>query len=201
MTSRAADRSGDARSVSPRGRDRACPLSAGSDRPRADQPRWPRIAAAIFHAVAWIGATLARMVGLNTAESFKLLPPCFPRAAVGSSYRVKYPSSLTFPAFRQRRQRLSLNLRHDVAAPRTTQRANDGSRPALLEQNPTRKCRCRQLLQLSGFRIFRRKTGQKKACTPRRILSLKNGATLCKKASSIIPLYETVANHRQLRRL
>ena len=40
------------------------------------------------------------MVGLNAAESLKLLPPCFPRAAVGSSYRVKYLSLLTFPAFR-----------------------------------------------------------------------------------------------------
>jgi hypothetical protein len=54
-----------------------------------------------------------------------------------------------------------------------------------------------------NFQVFEFSVGKpvKKACTSRRILSLKSGVTLRKKALSIIPLYERAANHRQLRRL
>jgi hypothetical protein len=68
------------------------------------------------------------MVGLNPAEPFKLLPPCFPRAAVGSCYRVKYLSLLTFHAFRHAGN--GYPSISDVILPRRERREWDG--PAAL---------------------------------------------------------------------
>lgn len=72
--------------------------------------------------------------------------------------------------------------RYDISRAETWHR----SATDLRSESAAPVSRCRQLLQLSRFRIFGRGTGQE-ACASRQTLSLKNGAALYKELRASFP--------------